>query len=278
MKRTLYKYFPLSTDEHLERFRAVLNGWIYFASPLRFNDPFEVSNVLPSPTREEFENLLQSVASNSHVLSRSAKDRVFRAVSQRVLGESPQLVTNEWLASIGVLSLSESFDDILMWSHYASNHNGVCVGFDSAHAPFDAAKPIEYLAERSVATANLAALNDEELVHQVLFRKSPNWSYEKEWRAVKRPVREEEKCFYQQLILEDPERTDTVALLFANEGGPGLYEFSVRAIRRVYFGARVDLQKKKSILDVIDSLASSARVFQFDLDRRYFALLAERQR
>lgn len=31
--------------------------------------------------------------------------------------------------NIGVLSLSEKCDDLLMWAHYAQNHKGLVVGF-----------------------------------------------------------------------------------------------------------------------------------------------------
>jgi len=31
----------------------------------------------------------------------------------------------------GIIALSSRWDSILMWSHYANNHKGYCIGFDS---------------------------------------------------------------------------------------------------------------------------------------------------
>lgn len=48
--------------------------------------------------------------------------------------------------SIGVLCLSERPDDILLWSHYADNHSGLCLEFDVASHPqtFPRLNPVVY--------------------------------------------------------------------------------------------------------------------------------------
>lgn len=278
MKRTLYRYFPLSSEEQLRRFLLVMEGHIYFASPVSFNDPFEVSNVLPVPTKIEFERALHSTVSDAGNLTKSAKERLYRSIASKVVSESPPLVTIDWLSQIGILFLTESNDDLLMWSHYASNHTGVCIGLDSDKEPFDSAQTVEYTADRLLTTANVAALSDEELVRQILFRKSRQWAYEREWRVVKRPVREEEKIFYKKLVIDEPEMLDQVAQVLSNEGGPGLYEFLSSAIRRIYLGALIDTCVREKILDAVVRLGLNARIFQFVLDRRYFALVPQRVR
>jgi hypothetical protein len=36
----------------------------------------------------------------------------------------------------GILALSEKCDDIVMWSRYADEHHGICLGFDATHGLF----------------------------------------------------------------------------------------------------------------------------------------------
>jgi hypothetical protein len=39
--------------------------------------------------------------------------------------------------SVGILCLSEMRDSLLMWGHYADNHRGLVIGFDSDHPFFN---------------------------------------------------------------------------------------------------------------------------------------------
>lgn len=276
MKRTLYKYLALSTEEHVDRLVRLLSGWIYFASPTSFNDPFETASVLPAPTRSEFDRVLPLAVANSQFLSKSAVNRLFGAVTAQTIASRIPAVSPEWLNSIGVLSLTEHYDDILMWSHYASSHTGVCIGFDSDQAPFDTARAVEYTSDRLMSASFIPDLADEQLVQQTLFRKSPSWAYEGEWRAIKRPVRDDEKNYYLEAARIDPLQMDPISQVLASEGGPGLYQFEPTAIRRVYFGARIDAMHKSRLQHVIGAEKLRARVFQLSLDKRYFSLQAER--
>ncbi len=35
-----------------------------------------------------------------------------------------------------------------MWSHYANNHTGICIGFDTEVSPFNSTKKVTYNGER----------------------------------------------------------------------------------------------------------------------------------
>ena len=75
-------------------------------------------------------------------------------------------------------------DDLLLWSHYADGHRGICLQFDKAilHEHY-VCKPINY-------TTNLpsfeeyAAADGESFAELVLFRKAKRWEYENEWRIL----------------------------------------------------------------------------------------------
>jgi hypothetical protein len=89
---------------------------------------------------------------------------------------------------IGILSLSSVPDSILMWAHYASRHRGIAIGMDETHPYFDRRRsprddfyylrPVEY--REPNPNASMRDLNGQEL----LVRKAPDWSYEKEWRVL----------------------------------------------------------------------------------------------
>jgi hypothetical protein len=88
---------------------------------------------------------------------------------------------------IGVLCLSEVNDSILMWSHYASNHEGFVVEFD-VHNPFFSQNKFQdnlgflreaiYLDKRPRSSLRDANIDD------FYFSKSKIWSYENECRML----------------------------------------------------------------------------------------------
>lgn len=137
--------------------------------------------------------------STSYVLNRS------RARSlQRTLKRLDEVV--------GVLCLSHDPDNILLWSHYANRHDGICLQFDVAGHPdaFPRLHPVTYQAEALDLDApfqdlfdvykgepklllDVAALMrggdpDREgparQIERWVYTKGPDWAYETEWRAL----------------------------------------------------------------------------------------------
>lgn len=267
----LYKYFPLTCNEHLNRLFRLLDGWIYFASPFHFNDPFEMSPIITGP---KFSDLIQIVdrLDTESLLSQNAKKRIHASVSKSVLNDKSHALSENWIQAIGVLCLTENPKDILMWAHYASNHTGICVGFDTDVPPFSSARSIRYSDQREHVSIVGLSREDEELIKKTLFTKSSHWKYENEWRAIKRPIRKEERAYYQALIQNDPSNIDDVAEILASEGGPGIYQFDKVAIRRIYFGARIDKTFKERIEQHVNSQSILAKRFQIELDPKYYWL------
>lgn len=97
----------------------------------------------------------------------------------------------------GVLSLSESYDCPLMWSHYADQHNGYCIGYKvPSQSPADAfyffnnIKRVDYDAERLINISQIKNMilgdtNAESNVDDAIYyRKAKKWEYEKEYRMI----------------------------------------------------------------------------------------------
>ena len=74
---------------------------------------------------------------------------------------------------------------ILMWSHYAKQHTGICLEFDTDQNLFGRAQKVTYGQCLPVITADLFA-DQEVLTETILLTKSDKWSYEDEYRLLPR--------------------------------------------------------------------------------------------
>lgn len=258
---------PIHSSEYTGRLEVILSGRIYFSSPTYFNDPFEMSSLLAPLERNAFEGRLarSGYFSTSPSQKRAAHRRYLEAFNAKA---SPALA-EDWIDALGVLCLTTQKNNLLMWAHYAANHSGVCIGFDSEHAPFSEAKPVEYSEQRPAISSETA---DDHLVRAALMTKSPHWSYEKEWRAIKRPISDDEKEYYKSLITSDPSKADSVAELLATQGGGGLYEFDPKAIRVICLGARIKSCDAEKVVEIVQNNSPHVRVEEAKLDARYYQL------
>ncbi|MFM0324863.1 DUF2971 domain-containing protein [Caballeronia glebae] len=275
MQQTLYKYLPIASDEHVMRFRRIMTGHIYFSSPADFNDPFEMSALRAPLTVLGFESFLLQVGIADTLPSPSSHRTAYRKYLRRMQASAPAALERNFIESLGVLCLTDKKDDVLMWAHYAGNHRGICVGFDSEAEPFNTAREVSY-SEQRVAISDDHRSGDDQLVQIALLTKSKHWDYEREWRAVKRPVSDDEKEYYRKLLAEDPDSTDAIASMLASEGGPGQYEFESSAIRVVCLGAQMSIERKNEVMTILRELAPHVRIEQMELDKRYFSLNASR--
>lgn len=112
MDRRLYKYCPVNKNT----LSIFINSALYLPTTNKFNDPFD-GQLLPSHFVSEMQELDRiGILSSIYVQDASIQDRI-----------------NKY----GVLSLSKKNDNILMWSHYAQAHQGICIGFDNIESCFN---------------------------------------------------------------------------------------------------------------------------------------------
>lgn len=78
-----------------------------------------------------------------------------------------------------ILSLTEEKDNIVMWSHYSNNFNGVCIEIGT-EGQLSTAEKVDY-SETVVKNRELSLYESAELA---LRMKLKEWSYEKEWRVI----------------------------------------------------------------------------------------------
>ncbi len=113
-EKTLYKYRGY-TAYALE---MLINRELYFASPEQLNDPYDCRMNIRDSLRAAID--LAEKEQNKKMLERLTQFCKIDHVYEKMDGN---------LATVGVFSLSKTPAHILLWSHYASNHSGFCIGF-----------------------------------------------------------------------------------------------------------------------------------------------------
>ncbi|HET8828318.1 MAG TPA: DUF2971 domain-containing protein, partial [Pelobium sp.] len=173
MKKSLPQFIFKYTSINKYLFELLIRGELWFSSPFEFNDPYDshlpVDFVLESYKRSEGFEMTEEVYKTNQ--GNFVKPLVF----SNKLEELRKLV--------GVCCFSTVEDNLIMWSHYADNHKGLLLKFDTSelqkvfskitHVSYtDKLKPINY----DSIPANLLS--------KLLTRKSTHWKSEKEVRII----------------------------------------------------------------------------------------------
>jgi len=123
----------------------------------------------------------------SDVQRAAGRDRLRRDVE----AEGPGKIEAEVSRLFGIICFSEARDSLLMWSHYADRHRGVCIGYRPAELS-GAGRPAWLKVAYSHARPRLifrAAPGDDAYqanAVRVVGTKACSWCYEKEWRLLVR--------------------------------------------------------------------------------------------
>ncbi|WP_378082209.1 DUF2971 domain-containing protein [Aeromonas bestiarum] len=184
MMPVYYKYTNFYGIKHLK------NYTIRLSSPITLNDPFEgrlngdVLDFLKQKLEPEHLGLPSSIK------NKKAKELISRLSFTRIKN-----IVNPY----GIVSLSETPRNLLMWAHYANEHRGICIGFkpdlfDSQDAKLrtthgaESYLPIKvnYDSQRPQNTSDELDINEEIKLHirNQLLTKSNDWMYEKEHRCI----------------------------------------------------------------------------------------------
>lgn len=182
----------MSTPSHLYKYQRVTqysllslaNGTVWLSSPASFNDPFDCAINL------DRKKLMESVAHAVHLITQSdVVEDPLTMPSQENETAYTQLRNGlrSEMQKIGVLCLSETPNEILMWSHYAEYHKGFCIEYhiDDVSPLKSMARPVRYTdVYPSLSLKNLPGDAEENFIDVCVYTKAKQWSYEREWRAI----------------------------------------------------------------------------------------------
>ncbi|MEZ8111727.1 DUF2971 domain-containing protein [Vibrio splendidus] len=196
--------------------------------------PEHIQNQIP---KSKFQELVERYVKNN--------TEVFNAVMDKAKEHASAVLTEKTNELIGVLSLTEKEDNLLMWAHYAESHSGYCIGFNSNHSFFNGKRSekdefyhlrkVEYLPYRP--SKLMVDMNGTDM----FLLKSKVWEYEQEWRM----------C----AVLPD---ADTI--IDAIDSPVHLFNFPADLIEEIIIGVNAKASLTEAILRIIDDNAELSHV------------------
>ncbi len=219
----------------------LLKDEIFLSAPTTFNDPFDRPVINFSGSDEKWNAMLNQQLS----LARTKKGKPIppakkiqlkaqakRKNKSKVFAEH---FNSQAQNSFCVLCLSSKPDNLLMWSHYADSHKGICVGFglDELQSNFELIFRINYLKE--FPKVSLLDIDDPLKFLSAFSTKHPDWSYEEEIRV-------------------------------ANLHTPRLVQIPANTIKSIHLGCEITAKEKDFILDLSTSRELNVEVFQAEKD------------
>lgn len=274
----VYKY--LSPD----RIDVLQNCMVRYTQPESFNDPFEVKpnicrlseeqesysafdELISKALRENYEKLPQDFRAlvsfdrfyqmAMEEAGPNAKEQFYKLV-ESCIPIVRQMITDGFNKAIGIFSLTEKPDNLLMWSHYAASHEGFVIGFDSNHPYFNEKKGPDdefgYLRQVKYCETRPTLVMIEMSGTDILLVKSTQWDYEQEWRII-RPLQEANK------------------IIQADSCPIHLFQFPMTAVKEVILGCRMSEKRKQEIKAILTSESfQHVRVRQAEPDELEFKL------
>ncbi|MGH1437526.1 MAG: DUF2971 domain-containing protein [Lewinella sp.] len=215
---SVFKYYKI--DKYL--YDLIINHEVWFSDPTHFNDPFDTNlRVKEFNSIEDFCEKNPRLIEDEEVSKKLSELSVSPSKISRFLKNMTK-IESETASSFGVSCFSYNNDEVLMWSHYSNNHQGVCIRFESKYDEefFRLILDVNY-------THKYPEINNEDdlmtKLSKVLSYKHTNWSYEEEIRVIKMD-------------------------------GPGLKKVKLGAIVEIIFGCKCNKEDKKSIIKLISRL------------------------
>lgn len=209
----LYKYkFP----EYNFLKEIIVDDTLYFPSPNTFNDPFDSFPVFDyTGTEIQLTRMFKELSRERGkiITTREARESA-RNMKRKRYFQTPSSVSESFRHKIGVFCLSSDNSNILMWSHYAEKHKGVCLEFSNNinDKIFCYSLPVQY--KDKYTTHSFLKIGKKNILHDLILTKAKDWSYEKEWRIV--------------------------SIKGSHLEGPGKYKFNPELLTKIIFGCKAD--------------------------------------
>jgi|WetSurMetagenome_2_1015567.scaffolds.fasta_scaffold194288_2 hypothetical protein len=180
--QSLYKFQPI--DKYL--IENLQKHQLYFNDPKTFNDPFDTNIYLNlGNTRGQHE-------SNYNKILKFVRNGIGDTFKEQSLSCLPSALPKDFNTNIRyrtnattMCCFSESYENTLMWSHYADHHKGLVLEFKFSKCFVDFIHKVSY--EKGFPIYNFDLLSESQfnaLIYHMLVSKMIEWKYEKEWRIL----------------------------------------------------------------------------------------------
>lgn len=249
----LYKY----RDWNLKFHRTILEKQVvFFASPAEFNDPFDCKipiryDINPEKQLEDiYFNIIKAVHKNEsdEKIRTFAKKQVHDGeVDPKTFKKNDQVYFDDLDKRMGVFSVSEHNNDILMWGHYANSHKGFCLGLDVAELM--KSDDIDFIGKVNYSSSFPIIIPSGNLEHQFekqIFSKWDKWIYEAEYRFTKNHIQN------RKIVL------------------------SSQCYKEIIFGYQMENKERNKIKNIVLKKFPDIRIYEALPSKEKFLLIIER--
>lgn len=259
----LYKYRNWKDESHKN---LLLKNQLFISPPIHFNDPFDCripENFSLLDSEEKIKEYVHGliVKNFSALIARGRDIKKDMENLELRLKNNPDEIQKQNEDNLfemqdhhyGILSLSEIWNSILMWSHYSDNHKGYCAGFWEeklkASQKFGKGGLVNYDPKEDFPLIDPRFNDSIDVAFIQTHNKASEWSYEKEYRLT--------KTFYPQIPTEE-DRTVVVSSDY---------------IAEIIIGLNTPKKDKEEIIDIakqkgIKVLQVFKEPFKFKLGRK----------
>lgn len=264
----LFKYLNQDRIDVLENLK------IRFSPLMSLNDPFECRplikinkerNIILSEMLRDLDEIWEKLnhedkTEENKILHEKTKSELMVKVEEKMnsshIGQKVIEIIGD---NFGVLSLSRTEDNLLMWSHYTNNGQGMVIGFNKNHEFFnqpaangEITKPIPviYTNKRSNVSSE-----ENNLYEKLLCEKPRDWAYEEEERIF-RVFTTKENC-----VRKGNYGTDVILSSLPKE-----------AIKSIYLGYNISESLKSRIFAAIRNNYISCDIFQANISMNEYKI------
>lgn len=245
----LYKYVAVESWLPL-----MLSGdSLLFSSRKTFNDPFDSKPAFRVSNSEGGRKYIKDVFQRR--LSKMPPAKRLQAIRQaenvsRKGAIAPTEQSDKLLDEIGILCLSAEWNNVLLWSHYANHHKGICIGFRADSDVFQLAREVRYQNERPVICRPDDDLDT--IINKTFFTKATCWDYEKEWRITKPKLTQQEKDLHFGPLWSKDYPKDFLKLMNEQDGAK-VYRFDPRTIESITCGLRMSENDRSIVIAALQT-------------------------
>lgn len=246
--RFFYKY--LSCDMAEEHIRCLLiDSDFYLGSCTDFNDPFDTTaNVVNNGTIKDMRKRFGQIVDNNYKgLNKKVREvEISKLMSNYAKNpDTFKKILEKNTQEAGIFSLTENKKDLLMWSHYASQHKGFLLQFELSQDIESLLYALKMDYSNNYPEYEISK-GFEESSKAILLRKSKHWEYEKEWRILR-------------------------------IGGARTYQqFKPQALKSLIFGYRAKQEFKTKVIDILKEREllgyNSIKVYKAEMHRSKYDL------
>jgi len=237
----LYKYRSLHPMKRIKQILADNRLWC--SSPASFNDPFDCKvGSLGTLDQTSLKKMIKDTLETG-VAPSGAEARL--ADGDRDAYKEVSVGLQKRVDRCGILSLCKHSDNILLWSHYADTHRGICLEFSTSEWPSLRCRALPVIYSRQRPSVNFTPEWDKKQFFQdIALTKHASWCYEKEWR-------------------------------FVELDGEGFVNFPATALTGVIFGCEVQKSKLNAVMRYIKKRTQRPAIYRAFRDEREFKLVLE---